>query len=101
MQAIFSYKRDVICDRKADQVPSTPERAFADWVYLGASPRSRLHPPPLDIDFHELDRDRVGRLIQAMGIQVEFEAWLERYNAYQADDDVQANAATSMVFGYS
>jgi hypothetical protein len=76
----------------------TPERAFADWVYLGASVRSRLNPPPLDIDFLGLDQDRLRRLVQVMDIRKPFDTWIDRYNAYQADEDVQANAATGMVF---
>ena len=85
-------------DPKFQYPRRTPERAFADWVYLGASPRSRLNPPPLDISFHELDQARLGRLVQAMEIQGQFHSWVERYNAYQSDEDVQANAATGLVF---
>lgn len=76
----------------------TSERAFADWIYLGASPRSRLHPPPLDLDVAGLNQARLQRLVRAMGIHAQCDAWLHRYNQYQKDEDVQANAATKLVW---
>lgn len=47
---------------------ATPERALLDWIYLGASPRSRLAPPPGDIRLKGMNSVRLGRLAKAMGI---------------------------------
>ena len=83
-------------DTRFDYPRATPERAFLDWIYLGASPRSRLSSPPLDLDVSGLNEARLKRLVKAMGIADAYEAWTTRYRAYQADEDVRENAATRM-----
>ncbi|MES2978130.1 MAG: hypothetical protein V4731_06890 [Pseudomonadota bacterium] len=85
-------------DLRFDYVRATPEKAFLDWIYLGTSGRSRLTLPPLDIDYDELDAERLHRLAQNMALPKKLEAWVQRYRAYQADEDVQANAAGRLNF---
>jgi len=49
---------------------ASPEKALLDWIYLGASPRTKLAPPPLDVDFAGLDKRRLKRLTDRMpGLQ--------------------------------
>lgn len=81
-------------DLRYEYPRATPERAFADWIYLGASPRSRLSRPPMDLEMSGLNRTRLKRLVSAMGISQAYEAWDARYRAYQEDEDVRENAAT-------
>ncbi|OGT79760.1 MAG: hypothetical protein A3H91_06280 [Gammaproteobacteria bacterium RIFCSPLOWO2_02_FULL_61_13] len=72
---------------------ATPERALLDWIYLGASVRSRLSLPPVDIQLHQMNRPRLKRLAGAMGIARQWAAWLERWNSYQGAEDVRQNAS--------
>jgi hypothetical protein len=57
---------------------ATPEKALIDWIYLGASPRTKMSPPPPDIDLGLLDTDRLQRLAKASGLQIKVEAYLSR-----------------------
>lgn len=53
----------------ADHVRATPEKALVDWLYLGASPRSRRPLPPRgDIDLEMLNEKRLARLANAAGV---------------------------------
>lgn len=63
---------------------------------LGASPCSRLTRPPFDLELARLDRRRLLRLAKAMDLRARLDDWLRQYDAYQADADVQANAATGL-----
>ncbi|MES3003735.1 MAG: hypothetical protein V4787_23795 [Pseudomonadota bacterium] len=84
-------------DARFDYPRATPERALVDWIYLGASARSRLSPPPRDLDLAGLkDRARLKRLVKATGVQREFDEWKSKYETYQRDEDVRENAATGM-----
>jgi hypothetical protein len=58
-----------------------PEKAFLDWLYLGASPRSNLAPPPPDLDFQAgpFDMGKVRRLAR----ELEMSEHLETFLAYQ------------------
>jgi hypothetical protein len=38
-----------------------------DWIYLGNSPRTKLAPPPLDVDLTRLDTLCLRRLADRMG----------------------------------
>lgn len=73
---------------------ATPEKALCDWIYLAASPRSTLGPPPLDMDFDDLKGARLRRLARAMKIEAPLQAWVESKRRYDGDPDVQANAST-------
>lgn len=55
---------------------ATPEKALLDWIYLSqASPLWRL-PPRQDIEVDDLDRDRLGRLGNRMGLKEDLEAFV-------------------------
>jgi hypothetical protein len=60
-----------------------PEKALLDWLYLGASPRSRLTPPPVDVDLDQLD----SRLLKRLAKSLVLEDLLNRYVArcHQSD----------------
>ena len=76
---------------------ATPEKALADWLYLGQSPRSTLRAPPLDIDLPKLHKARLARIVKAMGIAPVFEAWLARKQQYDLDPEVQENTSLRML----
>ena len=71
---------------------ATPEKALCDWLYLGASPRSSLRAPPLDLEWDKLSKARLRRVVSAMGIKLVYEAWLSKKRQYDQDPDVQENA---------
>lgn len=53
-----------------DHPRATPEKALIDWLYLGASPRSRRTPPPRsDIDLDMLNGKRLRRLAKAASLE--------------------------------
>jgi hypothetical protein len=69
--------------READRLVSgityrraTPEAAVLHWLYLSNSPRSRMSPPPLDVDLGVLDRRRLNRLARVMRLSEPLEKWL-------------------------
>lgn len=69
---------------------ATPEKALIDWIYLGATGRSRMTSPPVqDIDMDELNRDRIMRLAEAAGPWVlgHVNAWLEKADKHVDWDD--------------
>lgn len=57
---------------------ATPEKALLDWLYLGASPRTRVSLPPPDIDLGLLDTNRLERLAEATGFQLQVKQYLSR-----------------------
>lgn len=73
---------------------ATPEKALLDWIYLGASPRTKLSGPPLDIELDKLNMPRLRRLAKAMGLGAALATFLSRKAGYDNDPDVRANAAT-------
>jgi hypothetical protein len=73
---------------------ATPEKALLDWIYLGASPRTKLSGPPLDIDLDKLKMPRLRRLAKAMDLGTALASYLSRKTRYDNDPDVQANAST-------
>lgn len=85
-EALTAYKR------------STPEAALLHWIYLSNNPRSRLTPPPLDIDLSLLDKRALSRLARAKGITAQYDAWKERILDYQSSIDVEANS--SVILGF-
>lgn len=72
---------------------ATPEKAFADWLYLASSKKSRVTAPPLDMDFDQLDQERLGRIVEAMSLQSELEEWLSRKREHDADDEVAESSS--------
>lgn len=79
-------------DLDAQYPRATPEKALIDWIYLGASPRTRLAGPPLDIDLDRLDLSRLTRMAKYMELVVELKAYLARKRKYDRAPDVRANA---------
>jgi hypothetical protein len=76
---------------------ATPERALCDWILLsGPSGGKLLTPPPLEFDLDDLDRGRIGRLADAMGIAPAMDAWLARHAAAQADPDFSEQTAPGL-----
>jgi hypothetical protein len=76
--------------READRLESgvtyrraTPEAALLHWLYLSNSPRSRMSPPPLDVDCSALSMPRLTRLSVAMHLSDLLRKWLGR--AREAD----------------
>ena len=72
---------------------ATPEKALCDWLYLAASPRSSMHPPPLDLEAERLDADRLQRVAGAMSIQEHLDEWLRSKRIYDCDPEVIENAS--------
>jgi hypothetical protein len=74
---------------------ATPEKALLDWIYLGDSPRTKVAPPPLDIDLDEIDRRRLNRLADRMRLSKQLDQYLSRKRKYDGDPGVRANAAVA------
>jgi len=87
-----------IRDLRFDYPRATPEKAFLDWMFLGASSRSRMTRPPFDLEIEELDIKRVRRVAKAMEITPDLDDWMRQYEAYQSSEDVRENAAPRMRF---
>lgn len=77
---------------------ATPERALLDWIYLGASGRSRLPLPPMDIQLRGMSLMRLARLAKAMGLAEEWGHWYDSRLAYEKADDVRDNASKALGF---
>ena len=71
---------------------ASPEKALMDWIYLGNSPRTKLAPPPLDIDLDRLDKRRLRRLAERMKLSKQLHDYLVRKKKYDRDPNVHANA---------
>ena len=87
-----------IRDLRFDYVRAPPEKALLDWIYLGASERSRMTRPPFDLEIEPLNRARLKRMSQRMGIAGLLADWLEQRCAYQADPDVRDNTTSLLGF---
>jgi len=78
-ESILEAGRDE--DRFANPVSyrrATPEAALMHWLYLSNSPRSRMSPPPLELDLSLLNRQKLKRLARAMGLSELLESFLPR-----------------------
>jgi hypothetical protein len=69
------------------------EKALLDWIYLGDSPRTKLAPPPLDIDVQRLNKRRLNRLADRMKLSRHLEEYLARKRKYDRDPSVRANTS--------
>ena len=84
-EAVLEAGRET--DRLASSVTyrrATPEAALLHWLYLSNSPRSRMSPPPLDVDRSALSMLRLTRLSAAMQLSDLLGKWLGR--ASEADE---------------
>lgn len=84
-------------DNRVDYPRATPEKAFADWLYLARSPRSWLKRPPYDLEFAELNKKRLARIIKALSLEDIYLEWIAKKNQYDQDPDVIANDYTGEV----
>jgi signal transduction histidine kinase len=57
---------------------ATPEAALLHWLYLSASPRSRMSAPSMDLDIAELDLRKLKRLAKAMNLEEGSKVWFDR-----------------------
>ncbi len=57
---------------------ASPEKAFLDMLYLGRSPRSRMQPPPEDIEFERLVPGKLRRLARTMNLEQALADWKAR-----------------------
>jgi hypothetical protein len=85
---------DDIRDLRFDYPRTSSEKALLDWIYLGASSRSRMTRPPFDLDFEALDSRRLRRLSKRMGMLELLDTWREQWEQYQGDPDVQSNSSS-------
>lgn len=68
---------------------ATPEAALLHWLYLSHSPRSRMSPPPMDLDFGELDTRRLKRLADAMQLEGPLVEWRKRKRSHDRSPSVR------------
>jgi hypothetical protein len=85
-----------IRDLRFDYPRGTPEKALLDWIYLGASERSRMTRPLMDLDVGALNKPRLKRLAKSMHLELQLQDWMTTYRQYQADEDVRENSATRL-----
>lgn len=48
-----------------------PEKALVDWIHLSRSPRSKLPPPPFDLDSSVMDLEILRECSEALVVRVE------------------------------
>ena len=80
-------------DLDAKYPRATPEKALLDWIYLGASPRTKIAGPPLNIDARRLDTSRLRRLAKAMLLTPQLKVYLARKRQHDKDPEVLANTS--------
>jgi hypothetical protein len=71
---------------------ASPAKALLDWIYLGASHRTKLALPPYDIDLARLDKRRLKRLADRMELSRQLGEFLAGKRKYDRDPGVRANA---------
>lgn len=91
-------KHEDLQDTRFDYRRATPEKALLDWIYLGASPRSRMTRPPFDLEIEPLNAARLKRLSRRMCIVHLLDDWREQRGRYQADPEVKENASSWLKF---
>jgi hypothetical protein len=72
---------------------ASPEKALLDWIYLGNSPRTKLAPPPLDIDVTRLRMPRLRRLADRMHLSAQLQEYLALKRQYNENPSARANAS--------
>lgn len=93
-----STRLEDVQDLRYSYPRATPERALLDWIYLGASVRSRLPLPPLDIQLRGMSQSRLTRLAKAMGVEEEWRRWHAGWRAREEAGDVKDNASAALGF---
>ena len=87
-----------IRDLRFEYQRTTAEKALLDWIYLGASARSRMTRPPPDLQIDRLSRPRLKRLAANMKLSGLLDAWLSDHARFHASEDVRNNASTVLGF---
>jgi hypothetical protein len=87
-----------IRDSRFDYPRTTGEKALLDWIYLGASNRSRLARPPFDLDLQALNKARLRRLAKNMGVTGLLDDWQTQWEDFQAAPDVRENSSSLLRF---
>jgi hypothetical protein len=82
-----------IRDSNFDYPQTTPEKALLDWIYLGASSKSRMSRPPFDLEFDRLNKRRLQRLVKNMEMQARYDHWVAQWRQYQEHPEVLNNSA--------
>jgi hypothetical protein len=82
-----------IRDLRFDYPRATPEKALLDWIYLGASNRSRMIRPPYDLDLAALDKARLKRMAKTMKMLELLANWQSQWQRFQDDPDVRDNSS--------
>lgn len=82
---------------------ATPEKALLDWIYMGNSPRiNAAHGlggfPPLDIDINVMDKRRLKRIAESMGMVDLLKEWQEAKHDHDSNANVMANMSIEMGF---
>jgi hypothetical protein len=72
---------------------ATTEKALLDWIYLGDSSRTKLAPPPLDVDLERIDKRRLKRLADRMKMAKQLDEYLARKQKFDRDPSVRANTS--------
>lgn len=83
-------------DLDARYPSATAEKAFLDWLYLGASRYSKIAGPAFDLELERLGSSRLRRLASTMGLTEELAAWRARIRNYDADPDVRENISRDL-----
>jgi len=61
------------------------------WLYLSASPRSRMSASSMDLDIAELDLRKLRRLAKAMNLEEGSKVWFDRRLSQGAPSVVKRN----------
>jgi hypothetical protein len=83
MRVLIAGREQDRLDASSRYPRATPEKAFVDHIYLGASPRSRLGLPPTDVDLTEMDSRKLRRLAVAAGVESALDEWMRSYRHEQ------------------
>lgn len=87
-----------IRDPRFDYPRTTQEKALLDWIYLGASTRSRMTRPPFDLDLQALNKARLRRVAKAMNMLELLENWQAQWHRVQENSDVRDNSSARLGF---
>lgn len=77
---------------------ATAEKAFADWLYLGASKSTRASFPPLDIELEKMSLHKIRRITKYMGTEAALTEWLQVKKEHDQSENVRMNMSMEMGF---
>ncbi len=92
--AFHAPAREDLYDSRFPYPRATAEAALAHWIHIAEfspDPANPMRPPPIhDVDFTEVDEDRLRRVVSAMGAEAALDRWLERRPACDRGADQNA-----------